>query len=349
MQTATKPAVQPVASASGWRVWGQDAAVQTLQRAARTRPRHAYVLAGPEHAGKLSLATEFALALNCPHAADGMPCLSCATCRRIERGVHPDVSIFDLARQASVEGTKGKNTTLTIDTVRAIGQELALRPAEAPWRVLVVDDMETMQETAQEAFLKTLEEPPAAAVLLLLTNDVENLLETVLSRCVLLTVPTVGTEVIDEALRTSGVPPDAAAELAGLAQGLPGWAFAAANNEELRLARRDQRDEARAWIAGDAYDRTVRAIRIADRYGQDRDQVIASLVAVMLEWRELLLQSVGLGNGDTGRGAAGPSAYTTPDLARAISSVRACLADLDTNVRPRLACESMVMLWPNPR
>lgn len=345
MGSATETNLRPVAAASGWRVWGQDAAVETLQRAARTRPRHAYVLAGPEHAGKRSLALEFALALNCPEASDGVPCRACSICRRIERGVHPDVSFFDLARQASVEGGKGKNTTLTIDTVRAIGQELALRPAETRWRVLIVDDMETMQETAQEAFLKTLEEPPAAAVVLLLTDDVENLLETVLSRCVVLAMPAVSAGVIAGALQAAGLPDHTAAELAGLAQGLPGWAFAAARDENLRAARRDMRDGARAWIAADTYARMVRAVQTADRYAQDKEQVVSSLVSVMLEWRELLLRSVGAIEHDP----ADQVSYAPRDILRAIGSVRSCLSDLDANVRPRLACETMVLQWPNPR
>lgn len=208
--------------------------------------------------------------------------------------------------------------------------------------MVIVDDMETMQETAQEAFLKTLEEPPAAAVLVLLTDDIENLLQTVLSRCVVLTLSPVRADRIEAALQAAGAESSEAAELASLAQGLPGWAFAAANDEALRAARRETRDEARAWIAEDGYGRMVRAIRTADRFGQDKDQVVAALVSVMLEWRDLLYRSVGLDGADR-------PGYALSDLLRAISSVRACLSDLDANVRPRLACETMVLQWPNPQ
>lgn len=347
MGTALAHLVRPVAADSGWRVWGNDATVQSLKRAASTLPRHAYVISGPNQIGKRLLALEFALALNCPSSTpDGIPCRSCSTCVRIQRGVFPDVTVYDLARQAQVERGTGKNTTLTIDTVRAIGQDLALRPAEAPWRVSIVDDMETMQETAQEAFLKTLEEPPAAAVLLLLTSDIENLLETVRSRCVALTMSSVRAEVIDGALRAAGIARGLAGELAMLAFGLPGWAFAAAGDDRLRDARRALRDEASAWIDAENYDRLVRAVRTADRYGQDKEQVVGLLVTVMLEWRRRLLLSQGLASDACAtQGANGPE-YPPLQLVQAVQSVRACLADLESNVRPRLALESMVLKWP---
>lgn len=346
MSTVINESVRPVATDAGWRVWGQDAAVRSLQRAVMSGARHAYVVAGPDHIGKSLLATEFALSLNCPSAsATGVPCRVCSTCQRIERGVHPDVSHFDLERQAHIEGGSGKNTSLAIDTVRAIGHELALRPSEARWRVMIVDDMETMRETAQEALLKTLEEPPAAAVLVLLTSDIENLLETVLSRCVVINLPVVSVKAIDEALISAGVAPAEASELATLARGLPGWAFAAANDANLRTARQEMRDEACAWIAADAYTRVVRAIKLADRFGQNRAEIAEALVTVMLEWRHLLYQSVGLTD-DTDIQPGSGAQYPAAALVGAVESVRACLADLDANVRPRLACETMVLQWP---
>lgn len=346
MGAVTTEVIRPVATGTGWRVWGQEAAVRSLQRAAIATPRHAYVIAGPDHIGKRLLATEFALALNCPTASTtGIPCRACAICRRIERGVHPDVSVFDLERQGHVESGSGKNTSLTIDTVRAIGHELALRPSEARWRVMIVDDMETMRETAQEALLKTLEEPPAAAVLLLLTSDVESLLETVLSRCVVINLPVASLKAIDDALISAGVAPGEATELAMLARGVPGWAFDAVNDAALRTARRQERDDALAWIAADAYTRMVRAIKLADRFSQHRDEVADALVAVMLEWRRLLYHSVGLTD-DPDIAPDASTSETAAALVRAVESVRDCLADLDANVRPRLACEMMVLQWP---
>lgn len=346
MSTVASESVRPVATEAGWRVWGQEAAVRSLQRAAVTGPRHAYVIAGPDHIGKRLLVREFALALTCPSTSEtGVPCRVCSTCQRVERGVHPDVSLFDLDRQARVEAGAGKNTSLTIDTVRAIGHELALRPSEAPWRVMIVDDMETMRETAQEALLKTLEEPPASAVVLLLTSDLENLLETVLSRCVVINLPVAPVKTIDEALISAGVAPRAASELATLARGQPGWAFAAANDAALRIARQELRDDARAWIAADAYNRMVRAIKLADRFSQNRDEVAESLVSAMMEWRHLLYQSVGLTD-DTEVRSEPQTHYSVAALARAVTSVRDCLADLDANIRPRLACETMVLQWP---
>ncbi|MGI8486165.1 MAG: hypothetical protein ACR2OU_18140, partial [Thermomicrobiales bacterium] len=161
------PKFQAAVNESGWRVWGLDRVVEEFKRAAVTRPRHAHILSGPDHVGKRTLAFEFARALVCENPpAAGVSCGACSRCRRVTRGVHPDVTYANLETQTSRDRGTSKNMSLNIGTVRDVSSSVALRPAESEWRIAIVDDVETMQETAQEAFRKTLEEPPPYTIIL---------------------------------------------------------------------------------------------------------------------------------------------------------------------------------------
>ncbi len=205
---------------TGWPVWGQPTAVGAMQAALDCGPGHAYIFSGPAQSGRRLAALHVAAALACPDAGASMhPCRACAICRRIERGVFPDVTVFDLASQAIRDKDKSRNLTLNIATVREVAGAIAYRPAEARWRVVIVDDAETMQETAQEAFLKTLEEPPAYAVIILLATDIEGLLPTILSRCRVVRFGPSPHGEIERALAAAGVEPALSARIAGSAQG----------------------------------------------------------------------------------------------------------------------------------
>ncbi len=347
-----RAAYGPSIAPNGWACWGHDVAVTTLQRAACHGPRHAYIIGGPEHVGKTTLAHAFALALLCPDRdARGGACGQCATCRRIIRETHPDVSYFDLARQALEDKGSSKHTSLTIQTVRTITSSLTLRPLERPWRVVVIDDVETMQSAAQEAFLKTLEEPPPYAVIVLLVTDPELLLSTVRSRCQVVQLQRVATSHIGECLLAAGVERSVADELSALSEGLPGWGFRAANDPELRETRAEMQRHAGRWIASASHERLVMAIQAADAFGRNRNDSFELLDIVAGMWRSMLLRQVdSFTQGPMGTSNAVsqvPVAHiNVVDLVTAVKSVQTCRSDLLSNVRPRLAFESMVLDWP---
>lgn len=347
-----RAAFGPTVAPNGWACWGHDAAVATLQRAVHNGPRHAYIVGGPEHVGKTTLAHAFALDLLCPtRDARGGACRECGTCRRIKRGTHPDVSYFDLARQEVEDKGSSKHTALTIQTVRTITASLTLRPLEGRWRVVVIDDAETMQSAAQEAFLKTLEEPPPYAVIVLLVTDPELLLSTVRSRCQVVQLQRVAQSHIGECLHTAGVERIVADELAALSEGLPGWGFRAANDPELRETRAGMQRQAGRWIASASYERLVMAVHAADAYGRNRTETFELLDIVAGMWRSMLLRQVGsVSPGTMGTSEAlaqAAAAYVSvEELVLAVKSVQTCQRDLLSNVRPRLAFESMVLDWP---
>ena len=139
-----------------------------------------YILEGPEGVGKLQHGRFFASALCCLEPReDASPCGVCSACRKIALAEHIDVSEL---RPESPE------KQITVDSVRAVIGDVSLLPSEADWRVFIVERSENMNAAAQNALLKSIEEPPAGVVFFLLTSDRKALLPTVISRAVCLRV-----------------------------------------------------------------------------------------------------------------------------------------------------------------
>jgi DNA polymerase III subunit delta' len=339
-----------------WPVWGHAAAIEGLRLAiAGARVRHAYLLAGPEGVGKTTLATAFCQALLCQQPDEsGVACGRCLACRKIARGIHPDVQTFGLASQtAGQRGTATKNTSLTIDTIRELCATAALRPMEGRWRVLLIEDAETMQSIAQEALLKTLEEPPPFLVMVLLASDAELLLPTIRSRCQVVELRPVERSAIRAGLLSLGVPLERAEALAALAAGAPGWARRAVDQPKLVEQRQQTVARALDWVAGSSYDRLVTAVRMGDSFTKRRTETFADLDTLLGVWRDALLLQAGQADfltfrGQTDRLADLSQTWPLDAVHRAVRSVQTCIADLEANVRPRLALEAMVLQWPTP-
>src|SRR6185436_9701255 len=170
---------------SHWNIIGHTWAVDFLRRSiAGGHVGHAYLLSGPAGVGKSLLALRLAQALNCERG-DPDPCLACRACKRIERGNHPDVRVAGMASQAAAlkpdEAARQKD--LKIDTVRDWQSDINLRPYEGRRRVFVLHDAEKLTDAAANAMLKTLEEPPPYATIVLVANTAGDLLPTIVSRC----------------------------------------------------------------------------------------------------------------------------------------------------------------------
>lgn len=151
---------------------------------ARGRLAHAYLFRGPRGAGKAALAQTLAQALNC---ARGEPdaCGECAACRRIASGTHPDVHWVR---------PESKSRRISVAQIREFEKRVNLRAAEARVKVGIIVDADCLGEEASNAFLKTLEEPPAQTILLLLSAEPQRLIPTILSRCLKVSL---GTPVAD--------------------------------------------------------------------------------------------------------------------------------------------------------
>ncbi len=158
----------------------QPQGVQLLQRSlARGRLGHAYLFAGDSLEELELLARTLAKTLNCenPITISGVAtdsCDECASCRKIENGNHADIH---WARPES------KSRIITVDQTRELMRQIQLRPTEATHKVAVIVGADRLNPQAANAFLKTLEEPPANSVLILLSTEPSRILETILSRC----------------------------------------------------------------------------------------------------------------------------------------------------------------------
>lgn len=352
-RASTRSSVAPRApeQESGWPAWCDKGAVDRLREiVAGGQIGQCYLLSGPKGVGKRALALAFAQALMCeqPDPDDPTtPCGVCRSCRNVLRHAHPDIELFDLQAQATLlESKAGKGGTLTIEMVRQMRAAAALLPMEASRRLVIVDDAETLLEPAQQALLKTLEEPPLTVTILLLCDEPEALLATVRSRCQEIPVRPQPVSVITEALVARGVAEEQASELALLSRGSAGWAVAAVSNNALLTSRREARAAAAEWLAGSTYERLATAYRLGDQFPKRRDDVIATVQMVVQLLREELLRVAGASalRQEEDRIA---SEGTLAALARALSSTLQCLSDFDANVRPRLAMEAMVLAWPS--
>ncbi len=151
----------------------QPEAVTLLRRALTSgRVAHAYAFVGPEASGRKATAVAFATALVAP---DGGP-----EADRVERGSHPDVHLLGPTPPAS--NPRGA-LALRVETIRELERLAALKPAVAAWKVFIVDEADKMTLATPQAFLKTLEEPPARTVIVLILSQLRVLPATVLSRC----------------------------------------------------------------------------------------------------------------------------------------------------------------------
>jgi DNA polymerase-3 subunit delta' len=156
---------------------GQPQAVELLRRAlAGDRLAHAYAFVGPSGSGRMATALAFARALLCP--AGG--CGTCRACALATARQHPDLHVVvPTPPETNPRGARA----LRIGAIRELGRQAALAPARAPWKVFVLDEAERMTGEAPQAFLKTLEEPPARTVIILILSGARALPATVLSRC----------------------------------------------------------------------------------------------------------------------------------------------------------------------
>lgn len=150
---------------------GNAALRHALRRALDTRFPQTLLLTGPEGSGKLTTARILASALLCERA-EQPPCGQCLACRKAEKGIHPDLTLIDPG-----------DGEIKVETARAIRSDSSIRPSESDRRVFLIRHAHKMNPSAQNALLKVLEEPPAYAFFILMSENADAILPTILSRC----------------------------------------------------------------------------------------------------------------------------------------------------------------------
>ena len=189
---------------------------------------HAYIMNGERGAGKKLLAYLFAMTLLCEEGGEE-PCNTCHSCRQAETGNHPDI----------IRVTHEKPNSISVDDIREqVNNTIMIKPYQGPYKVYIIDHADLMTPQAQNALLKTIEEPPQYAVLMLLTENAEALLPTINSRCVMLRLRYIKDKLIKKYLMESLKVPDYKADLCtAFAQGNMGHAIMLANSEHFNEIR----------------------------------------------------------------------------------------------------------------
>lgn len=191
---------------------------------------HAYIINGEKHAGKEFIAGVFAMALQCEREGTE-PCQTCASCRKALSRNHPDI----------IRLTHEKPNTIGVDDIRTqINNDMGIKPYSGRRKIYIINEGEKMTIQAQNALLKTLEEPPAYGVILILTTNVNALLPTIVSRCVVLHMKPVEDSLIRQYLMETMKIPDYKADICvAFARGNIGKARLLAASEEFENIREE--------------------------------------------------------------------------------------------------------------
>lgn len=193
-------------------ITGHDKITGILRRAIDAkRIAHAYLFVGPEGCGKHKTAVALIKALYC---TDACGCGVCHSCKRVAAIQHPDLHTLE-----------PDGAFIKIDQVRQLQRELSLRPYEAPFKSCIIDDADRFNQASGNSLLKTLEEPPGNALIILLTSNLDAVLPTIRSRCQPLSFQQLPENAVIQILTGQGIAPETARLAASLSAGSPGRAL----------------------------------------------------------------------------------------------------------------------------
>ncbi|MCB0037345.1 MAG: DNA polymerase III subunit delta' [Anaerolineales bacterium] len=331
---------------SQWNIFGHEWASEKLQSSIiHGRIGHAYLITGPAQVGKTTLAIKFAQALNCTSDyLNNRPCGTCRSCQLIASGRHPDVRIIE------PELNSRGQPSIKIDQMRELQRELNLGTYEARHKVAVITQFDSATIGAANAFLKTLEEPPADVVLILTASESDALLPTINSRCRTMALRPLSVSQVSYALETHWHTPTATAQLLGhLSNGRLGWAVQAAADETILQTRQEQISLLNEALNGRRVERFVMADKLSRK-----PEVLSDILQTWLGWwRDLTV----LSNGQTAAEALINidqkeqfdqllGRWDSKQILHGLNKTNEALWQLERNVNVRLMMENLFLNYP---
>ncbi|NOT06285.1 MAG: hypothetical protein HOP27_16960 [Anaerolineales bacterium] len=332
--------------ADNWNMLGHEWAVDMLhQQVAHGEARHAYLFCGPPGLGRRTLALRLAQALNCTKTiAPGIPCGVCRDCKQIGEMRHPDMNVIQAVDE---DGAPKENGTLKVDQVRAVQHSLSLRPYQAKYRVALFLRFQEANDNAANALLKTLEEAPAHAILLLTADTPEQLLPTIISRCEILRLRALPISAIESDLLERGVDEERARLLAHISGGRPGYARKLVDDMTLLEKREERLNDLQTLLPAPR----VEKFSYAEKLAKDKEVMRQTIMIWLSYWRDVMLRVAGaespLINVDRNMEIEFLAGRLNLSTARkVVSDLESALEKMDKNVNSRLLAEVLLLDWP---
>ena len=325
---------------ANWNLTGHHWAVDMLQKhIVRETTRHAYLFAGPPGLGRRTLALRFAQALNCPTPLEaGVPCGTCRDCKQIESMKHADLSVVESESEGGI---------LKVDQIREARKLLTLKPYQSKYRVALFLRFQEANDNAANALLKTLEDAPSYAVLILTADNPEQLLPTIVSRCEVLRLRPLSVEEVQRELENRGLENSRAKLIAHISGGRMGYAIRLIENDSLL----DQRDERLNDLLSLLPASRVEKFSYADKLAKDKDAMRQTILFWLSYWRDVMLRTAQaetpLVNVD--RNLEIEDIASRMDLSasrRIVSGLEYALNKMDRNVNSRMLAEVLLMDLP---
>lgn len=325
---------------SNWDLTGHDWAVDMLKKhILHGTTRHAYLFSGPPGLGRRTLALRFAQALNCPTPVEAStPCGVCRDCKQIESMKYADLTIV----QSDSEGG-----ILKVDQIREARRILTLKPYMSKYRVALFLRFHEANDNAANALLKTLEEAPSYAVLILTADNPEQLLPTIVSRCEVLRLRPLRVEEVQRELESRGLESSRAKLIAHISGGRMGYAVRLIEYDALLEKREERLNDLLALLPASR----VEKFKYADLLSKDKDALRQTILLWLSYWRDVMLRAAQaktpLVNVD--RNVEIEDLAEKMDLSSArnvVSGLENALEKLERNVNPRLLAEVLLMDLP---